>query len=115
MLCFLAAAPGARASTAAPYDRDLQRLSEILGALHHLRAVCRSTEGQSWREDMQALIDAEAPSGERRDRMAASFNRGYRGYQQTHRTCTPTAQAAIRRYLEEGARIAREVTTRYAN
>jgi uncharacterized protein (TIGR02301 family) len=99
----------------APYDRDLQRLAEIMGALHYLRAVCGSNEGQLWRNEMQSLIDAEAPSGERRDRMVASFNRGYRGFQQAYRSCTPAAGVAIRRYLEEGAKIARDITARYAN
>ena len=99
----------------APYDGDLQRLSEVLGALHYLRAICASDEGQKWRNDMQALVDSEAATGDRRTRMIASFNRGYRGFQQTYRTCTPAADIAIRRYLEEGARIAREVTARYAN
>ena len=99
----------------APYDRDLQRLAEIMGALHYLRAVCGSNEGQLWRNEMQSLVDAEAPAGERRDRMVASFNRGYRGFQQTYRTCTPAAGVAIRRYLDEGARIARDITARYAN
>ena len=43
----LAAATGpARAIDAvAPYDGDLQRLSEILGALHYLRGICGSNEG----------------------------------------------------------------------
>jgi predicted secreted protein len=36
-------------------------------------------------------------------------------YQQSYHTCTPAAELAIRRYLEEGAKIAREVTARYAN
>lgn len=99
----------------APYDRDLQRLSEILGALHHLREICGSKEGQLWRDEVQKLIDAETPEGERHDRMVASFNRGYRGFQQTYRTCTPAAGVAIRRYLTEGARIARDITARYAN
>jgi uncharacterized protein (TIGR02301 family) len=45
----------------------------------------------------------------------ASFNRGYRGFQQTYRSCTPSAGVAIRRYLEEGAKIARDITARYAN
>ena len=110
----LAATP-ARAQTPAPFDGDLQRLSEILGALHYLRTVCDAKEGQKWRREMQALIDAEAPSGERRSRMVASFNRGYRGFQQTYRTCTPAADYAIRRYLQEGSRIARDITGRYAN
>ena len=64
---------------------------------------------------MQALVDTEAPSGDRRARMIANFNRGYRGFQQAYRTCTPAADLAIRRYLEEGAKISREVTARYAN
>ena len=100
---------------AAPYDRDLARLAEILGALHYLRALCGANEGAKWRNEMQALVDAETPSGERRDKLVAGFNRGYRGYQQTYRTCTPAADIVIRRYLEEGAKISRDITARYAN
>jgi uncharacterized protein (TIGR02301 family) len=107
-----APAPG---SIRPAYENDLSRLSEILGALHYLRELCGAREGQAWRNEMQALLDAEAPPGERRDRLTASFNRGYRGFQQTYRTCTPAANYAIRRYLEEGSRIARDVTARYAN
>jgi len=108
------AEPPPQARTA-PYDRDLQRLSEILGALHFLRGICGSNEGQKWRNEAQALIDAEAPTGERHDQMVASFNRGYRSFQQSYRSCTPAADFAIRRYLEEGAKIARDITARYAN
>jgi uncharacterized protein (TIGR02301 family) len=99
----------------APFDHDLQRLAEILGALHYLRPVCGAHDGQKWRNEMQALLDAEAPTGERRRKFVASFNRGYRGFQQTYRTCTPAALIAIRRYLEEGARISRDIGARYAN
>jgi uncharacterized protein (TIGR02301 family) len=99
----------------APFDHDLQRLAEILGALHYLRGVCGAHEGQKWRDEMQQLVDAEAPDGDRRKKIIASFNRGYRGFQQTYRTCTPAADLAIRRYLEEGAKISREITARYAN
>ncbi len=108
-------APPQEKPQTAPYDKELQRLAEILGALHYLRSVCGSKEGQKWRDQMQALIDSEAPSGERRRKIVASFNRGYLGFQQTYRTCTPAADLAIRRYFEEGAKIAREITARYAN
>jgi uncharacterized protein (TIGR02301 family) len=99
----------------APFDNDLQRLAEILGALHYLRNICGANEGPRWRNEMQALIDSESLTGERRSRMVLSFNRGYRGFQQTYRTCTPAADIAIRRYLDEGAKISREITARYAN
>jgi uncharacterized protein (TIGR02301 family) len=112
------AAPGHSAlaqATNTSLDDSLQRLSEILGALHYLRPICGFKETDRWRTEMQSLIDAEAQAADRRARMVAGFNRGYSGFQQTYRTCTPAAEVAIRRYLEEGAKIAREVTARYAN
>jgi uncharacterized protein (TIGR02301 family) len=99
----------------APFDGELMRLAEILGALHYLRPLCGSNEGQKWRGEMQALLAAEAPNGERRNRLVANFNRGYRGFQQTYRTCTAAAVVAVRRYLDEGAKISREITARYSN
>jgi len=113
LLCL--AVPARADDTPAPFDNDLQRLAEILGALHYLRAVCGANEGQKWRDQMQALIDTEAPDGDRRRKIVSSFNRGYRGFEQTYRSCTPAADLAIRRYLEEGAKISREITARYAN
>jgi uncharacterized protein (TIGR02301 family) len=108
-------AAGAAEGGPPPYQADLQRLAEILGALHYLRGICGSSEGQTWRNERHALIDAEAPPGDRRERLVASFNRGFRGFQQSYRSCTPAADLAIRRYLDEGARIARDITARYAN
>jgi uncharacterized protein (TIGR02301 family) len=107
--------PEAAPSAPTPYDPDLQRLAEILGALHFLRGICGSNEGQKWRDEAQNLIDAEAPSGPRHDQMVQAFNRGYTGFQQSYRTCTPAANVAIHRYLQEGAEIARDITARYAN
>jgi uncharacterized protein (TIGR02301 family) len=107
--------PARAEDAAAPFDGDLQRLAEILGSLHYLRGICGTNEGAKWRNEMQALIDAETPSGDRRTRLIAGFNRGYNGYQQTYRSCTPAASVAIRRYIDEGAKISRDLTARYAN
>src|SRR5438067_4116269 len=115
LLCLISMNMPTHAQTAAPFDGNLQRLAEIMGALHYLRGICGANEGQKWRNEVQALIEAETPSGDRRARMISAFNRGYRGFQQSYRACTPAADLVIRRYLEEGSKIAREVTARYAN
>lgn len=115
LIATLAAAPLRAQDAPAPFDGDLQRLAEILGSLHYLRAICGSNEGGKWRNEMQALVDAETPTGDRRARMIAAFNRGYNGFQQTYRTCTPAALVAIHRYVKEGAKISRDLTARYAN
>ena len=109
------ATPVRAEDAAAPFDGELQRLAEILGTLHYLRGICGNNEGGKWRNQMQALVDAETPTGDRRARMIAGFNRGYNGFQQTYRTCTPAALVAIRRYIDEGSKISRDLTARYAN
>jgi uncharacterized protein (TIGR02301 family) len=114
LICGLAA-PARAQEAAAPFDNELQRFAEILGTLHYLRGICGNNEGSKWRNEMQALLDAETPSGDRRTRMIAGFNRGYNGFQQTYRTCTPAATLAIRRYIDEGLKISRDLTARYAN
>ncbi len=113
------AAPGpARAApaegAAPPYDSDLMRLAEILGSLHYLRPLCgASAEAQRWRGEMQGVIDTEQPSEARRGKMIAAFNRGYSSFAQVYRTCTPAAQYAIDRHLEEGARLAHDIVVRF--
>jgi uncharacterized protein (TIGR02301 family) len=95
------------------YDPQLLRLSEILGSVHYLRKLCDSGEGNLWRDQMQALIDSENPDTERRARLIDRFNRGYQGFRSVYRTCTPAATTAIDRYMEEGAKIARDINARY--
>jgi len=114
VLCGLSV-PARAQDVAAPFDNELQRFAEILGTLHYLRGICGNNEGGKWRNEMQALLDAETPSGERRARMIAGFNRGYNGFQQTYRACTPAATLAIRRFSDGGLKISRDLTARYAN
>ncbi|ARQ00360.1 TIGR02301 family protein [Pseudorhodoplanes sinuspersici] len=109
------AVPARAIDSGAAFEAELQRLSEILGALHYLRGLCGAKDGQKWRNEMRALIEAEAPAPERKTKLMASFNRGYSGFQQSYRTCTDAADIAIRRYLDEGAKISREITARYTN
>jgi uncharacterized protein (TIGR02301 family) len=97
----------------APYDQQLLRLSEILGALHYLRPLCGSNDGLLWRDQMQALIDAEGPDLQRRAKLVDRFNRGHDSDQSVYRSCTSAAGLVVENYLEEGARISREITARY--
>ncbi len=96
-----------------PYEKDLRRLAEILGSVHYLRELCDADEGQTWRSMMQQLMDAENPTPERRAGLMESFNRGYRGFEQTYHTCNETAARVIDGYLAEGSDIAQRIASRY--
>ena len=109
------------------YDTRLARLSEILGAIHYLRSVCDKAEPQQsenpeqpadidWRAAVAGLLDEEtANEPERRAKLTAAFNRGYRAFAAVYAQCTPAAIEAEARYREEGTTLVREIIARFGN
>ncbi|MBI1383704.1 MAG: TIGR02301 family protein [Rhizobiales bacterium] len=106
-------APARGEEVTKPYDTQLLRLSEILGAVHYLRALCGFEEGQVWREQMLGVIESEGSSPLRKVRFTQSFNRGYRSYQRTYRRCNRSAETALTRFLAEGREIAETLAKEY--
>lgn len=100
-------------ATEAAFDPGLRRLAEVMGSLQFLSKLCGRQD--DWRGAMQGLLHAEAPEGDRHSRFVASFNRGYRAFADTYRQCTPSAQAAITLYVEEGELLSRQLADRYGN
>lgn len=109
----LAVAMPARAEIV-PYEKQLLRLSEILGSIHYLRTLCGEKDG-GWRQQMETLLETENPEPVRRARMVASFNRGYRTFSSIYKSCTKSATTAIERYMREGELLTKEVVVRYGN
>ena len=101
------------AESTRPYDDELRRLSEVLGAVHYLREVCGANEGMVWRDRMEALIKSEGTTPRRRVDLTKNFNKGYRSYRRTYRTCTASAKIAISRFITEGAAISEKLVTEY--
>ena len=97
-----------------PYESGLLRLSEVLGSLHFLRNLC-GEKGDRWRGQMEELLTVENPDPARRARLIARFNHGYRSFEGSYTTCTPSATEAIRRYMKEGEQLSREISSRYGN
>ncbi len=104
---------GQRDPDAKPYDAQIFQLSELLGAVHYLRELCGADEGQVWRQQMRQLVNSEGTSALRRARLVDSFNKGYRGYAQTYRTCTRPALLAINRFMQQGERLADALVENY--
>jgi uncharacterized protein (TIGR02301 family) len=100
----------------APYDNQMARLSEILGAVQYLRTLCPATGSEEWRKSMSDLLAADtANEPQRKQRMTAAFNRGYRTFAAVHTACTPAAIAAEEKYRIEGATLAQEIASRFGN
>ncbi len=98
-----------------PYEPQMLRLNEILGGLSYLRDVCGAGDGGEWRAKASALLDAEAPSGARRERLTSAFNRGFHGFELTYHACTPNARLVIARYLDEASRLSHDISYRFGN
>jgi uncharacterized protein (TIGR02301 family) len=98
---------------APPYEKELLRLSEIVGSLAFLRTLCAGPDAPEWPKRMQALLDTEGTTPARRERLAGAYNRGYGGWALTYRVCTPSAQEATARFLQEGEALSRNLTSRF--
>ncbi|MDX3973126.1 TIGR02301 family protein [Shinella sp.] len=110
--------PGAAAveEKPTPYDERLERLSEIIGAVHYLRNLCTDKAEDNWRASMQRLIEMEAGNEpKRQEKLTAAFNRGYRSFAAIYTACTDSAVVAEERYRNEGATLATEITARFGN
>jgi uncharacterized protein (TIGR02301 family) len=113
-----APAPAAKPSAPAvepppPYQPQLLRLAEIMGALAYLRDLCGAGDGAKFRARMATLLDAEGASETERDLLAGAYNRGFENYQITYRECTPAAGEIVANFLSEMSRLASEVANRY--
>jgi uncharacterized protein (TIGR02301 family) len=96
-----------------PYEPQLLRLSEIMGALAYLRDVCGAHDADAFHAKMSALLSAEATTDARKERLAGAYNHGFQGYALTYRGCTPAAHVVIARFLDEAAKIAKDLAGRY--
>lgn len=96
-----------------PYQRQMERLAEIMGSLYFLQPLCNAGS-EDWRAQMAELIALDEPDEDRRQRLAGAFNSGYTAYSRFHRSCTPAAREALTRLLVEAERTARDIHTRFA-
>jgi len=96
-----------------PYEPQLLRIAEMMGALAFLRELCGHGDGADFRGKMAALLAADGLDAQRRDLLAGAYNRGFQDYATSYRVCTPAAHAIIERYLAETARLAADLASRY--
>lgn len=97
-----------------PYLAALAKLAETLGALTYLADLCTTPgTGAIWREKMDALLAAEGQDLSIRQRLAGAFNAGFNGYAATYRHCTPSGRAAMEVLLADGARLSRDLNSRF--
>lgn len=98
---------------APPYEAQLLRLSELMGALAYLRELCAPGEGETFRAKMAGLLDAEAKTPPRKELLAGAYNRGFQDYELSYAACTPSARAVVARFLDETGRLAKDVSDRF--
>jgi uncharacterized protein (TIGR02301 family) len=98
---------------APPYEADLLRFAELMGALAYLRDLCHEGDGAEFRSRMAHLIASDPSPQESKDQLAGAFNRGFESYRITYRVCTGNARDSMTAYLDETQRLAKDVAAHY--
>lgn len=96
-----------------PYQADVLRLSEVLGAAAYLDGLCGGSGATDWRSKMAALLDAQGLAGPARRPYVEAFNRGQRTFATAHRTCTAASRSVLERYFAEGAQLSDRIGQRF--
>ncbi len=95
------------------YEANVKALAEVIGALHSLRSTCDKADDQTWRLNMQSLLDREGrPGAPLRVGMINAFNDGYQEQQKRFPTCNAGAKAAQKTFGAKGGEISRRLAQR---
>jgi uncharacterized protein (TIGR02301 family) len=105
---------------AKPYEAELGRLVETLGALSVIAALCEEKEKGAaktaeWRSRAAALIDSEAPDGPRRTKLLGFYRRGQDSLAMLHRQCTDATRSLAGRLLADADQLARSIGARFGD
>lgn len=93
--------------------RELVRLSEILGSLHHLRGNCLRSEHNEWQQSYQRLLRLQNPGTGLKHEMNQAFNSGYNYYHRNYPSCDPNAAQVARDLAREGERLSKTLMIEY--
>ncbi len=99
-------------ATPPPYQADVLRLSEVLGAAAYLDGLCGGAAAD-WRAKMVSFLDAQGLQGAARRPYVEAFNRGQRTFAVAHRSCTTSARSVLQRYFAEGAQLSDRLDQRF--
>lgn len=92
----------------------VMQLAEVLGAVHHLRTLCGTNEGQLWRNKMIEMMGAIDPSEMERKALIKRFNDAYYRYRNAYPNCTGTAAGQSDKLMQDGQRLAAELAANSA-
>ncbi len=96
-----------------PYQQNMERLSELMGALYFLQPLC-GYNNIDWRSQAAKLIELEKATNNRKQRLIGFFNDGYQSFARIYHSCTPSAKEAMMRYLFEAKESAKYIHTQFA-
>ncbi|MCV6574527.1 MAG: TIGR02301 family protein [Cohaesibacter sp.] len=88
-----------------PYEKQLRRLSTIVGALMHLDPLCNQSSAKSWHQTMTAILEAENPDDVRIRQLVYRFNQSYKTFGATYQSCNKQARKVTGLYREEASSI----------
>lgn len=92
------------------YRARLHRLARILGETHAIERQCFGTSRQTWRLNMQSMLELEAKNDSTlNDWLVAAFNNGYRAKQTLYPICSRYAHEDRKSLARKARRLANEL------
>ena len=112
-VCLSVSAASAQSDEQPPFEDDLLRLAEIIGALEYLHPLCARQKAGVWKVEMANLLDSVGADPARRARHIAHYNQAYARFTQLHRSCTEVTTKIVDIYEKEAIVLTRQMANEF--
>ena len=108
----LAAPDDAHAQTSGQ-RRQMVKIAEIMGGLHHLRGACYPPEREEWRISFYRMLDLQKPDEYFRKNLVGAFQESYAKHRARYPGCDHRTAKRAAKLAERGERLAQELMIEY--
>lgn len=93
--------------------RQMVKIAEVMGGLHHVRGACYPPEREEWRISFYRMLDLQKPDEYFRKNLVGAFQQSYAEHRARYPVCDQSAAARAAKLAERGERLAQELMIEY--
>jgi len=93
--------------------RQMIKLAEVMGGLHHVRGACYRPEQNEWRVSFYRMLDLQNPDRYFRARLVEAFQSSYAEHRRRYGPCDQSAARRAAKLAQEGEELSRELMFEY--
>lgn len=112
-LAILVAMPQNADAQTSGQRRQMIKIAEIMGGLHHVRGACYPPEREEWRISFYRMLDLQKPDEFFRKNLVGAFQNSYAEHRARYPACDHRTAERAAKLAERGERLSQKLMIEY--